>query len=47
MEAAWSEVDAWTVARNHAAVAVDWRVTAENAGVKLKQLPAYIMLKEY
>jgi hypothetical protein len=37
-ETVQKEVHAWTVARNQAAVIVDWRFTTEDARIKLKQL---------
>jgi hypothetical protein len=38
METVRTEVNAWTAARNQAAVTVDWRFTSDDARIKLKQL---------
>jgi hypothetical protein len=38
MAAVENEVNAWTTARNQAAMTVDWQFTTEDARIKLKQL---------
>lgn len=38
METVRNEVNAWTAARNQAAVTIDWRFTTEDARIKLKRL---------
>jgi hypothetical protein len=38
LEIATQQVAAWTARRNRASVTIQWRFTAEDASIKLKQL---------